>query len=206
MRKITVTEENFEKVLAKMQKRCNRHRMMRFKSLFYDENGKKEVAPYSRPIGFDYEFDDNGNSTRKLKVHDKFLEVTKHHFREAFETGDSKLWADMYNEDKVKPLIHISFGLGCASVIFTGDEVTFLPFGIFIVRCHNAIPMKVCTFKDVYVPNYISGKIKDINEVLAARRKAEEEYENWEIQRMEEDLRFEYENDYDSDYSPDYDE
>lgn len=205
MRKITVTEENFEKVLAKMQKRCNRHRMIDFES-YYDENVKKEVAPYSHPIRFGYEFDDNGNRTRKLKVHDKFLEVNKHRFREAFETGNNKLWADMYDEDKVKPLIHISFGLGCASVIYVGDEVTFLPFGIFIVRYHNVIPMKVCTFKNVYVPNYISGKIKDINEVLAARRKAEEEYEDWEMQRMEEDLRFGYEDDYDSDYSPDYDE
>lgn len=203
MRKITVTEENFEKVLAKIQKRCNKHKMIDFESL-YDENMKKDPEFFGSI--YYQEYSEKDDKVVK-KLYDRFIWVTKHHFREAFETGSEPYYVDMYKEEKIKPLIHISLSAGCASVIYEGDEVRFLPFGIFVVWTHNAIPMKKYTYKDIYVPNYINGKIKDIDELIAKRERDEEELEMEEFESFKDDYDSMYNDDeYDSDCCPDYDE
>ena len=143
MRKITVTEENFNKVLKRLQNICNKYKMFEFYRVF-TENMEEKKQYRSNSIGFrdsaKRHMDENGNLTyKKVKEffsYNKYVRVTKHHFREEFEQGKDTYEAK-YAYPKMKSLIHMDLSGGSALVISEGDRVQFLPFGGFVVWTDN---------------------------------------------------------------------
>ena len=88
MKKITVTEENFNKILEKIQKICNKYKMFEFyRVLSEDMTEQKEYRNNS--IGFRNDIkeytDKNGEwnykRVKKFFAYSKYVRVTKHHFR-----------------------------------------------------------------------------------------------------------------------------
>ena len=193
MRKITVTEENFNKVLERLQKICNKYRMFEFYRVF-TENMEEQKQYRNNTIGFrdiakSY-MDENGNHTYKIAKeffsYNKYVRVTKHHFREEFEQGK-----DIYNYPKMKSLIHMDLSCSSALVISEGDRVQFLPFGGFVVwtdddftRFENPLTI----YKHIYIPDYFKGKIINLEEENYTRDKKWEEEDTWWDEQYEKDI------------------
>lgn len=201
MRKITVTEENFNKVLERLQKICNKYKMFEFYRVF-TENMEEQKQYRMNAIGFrdsvKNNTDENGNWTcKKVKEffsYNKYVRVTKHHFREEFEQGK-----DTYNYSKMKSLIHIDLSGSSALVISEGDRVQFLPFGGFVVwtdddftRFENPLTI----YKNIYIPDYFKGKIINLEEENATRDKEWEEEAAWWHEQYENDMEREMMEDY----------
>ena len=201
MRKITVTEENFNKILERLQKVCNKYKMFEFYRVL-TENMEEQKQYRRNAIGFrdgvKSHTDENGNWTyKKVKEffsYNKYVRVTKHHFREEFEQGK-----DIYNYPKMKSLIHMDLSGSSALVISEGDKVQFLPFGGFVVwtdddftRFENPLTI----YKHIYIPDYFKGKIINLEEENATRDKEWEEEAAWHEQYekdMEREMMEEYE-------------
>ena len=201
MRKITVTEENFNKVLERLQKICNKYKMFEFYRVF-TENMEEQKQYRRNAIGFrdsvKNNTDENGNWTcKKVKEffsYNKYVRVTKHHFREEFEQGK-----DIYNYPKMKSLIHMDLSCSSALVISEGDRVQFLPFGGFVVwtdddftRFENPLTI----YKHIYIPDYFKGKIINLEEENATRDKEWEEEAAWWHEQYEKDMEREMMEDY----------
>lgn len=193
MRKITVTEENFNKILERLQKVCNKYKMFEFYRVF-TENMEEQKQYRRNAIGFrdsvKSHTDENGNwAYKKVKEffsYNKYVRVTKHHFREEFEQGK-----DIYNYPKMKSLIHMNLSGSSALVISEGDKVQFLPFGGFVVwtdddftRFENPLTI----YKHIYIPDYFKGKIINLEEENATRDKEWEEEAAWWHEQYEKDM------------------
>ena len=201
MRKITVTEENFNKILKRLQKVCNKYKMFEFYRVL-TENMEEQKQYRRNAIGFrdgvKSNIDENGNWTyKKVKEffsYNKYVRVTKHHFREEFEQGK-----DTYNYPKMKSLIHMDLSGSSALVISEGDKVQFLPFGGFVVwtdddftRFENPLTI----YKHIYIPDYFKGKIINLEEENATRDKEWEEEAAWWHEQYEKDMEREMMEDY----------
>ena len=201
MRKIIVTEENFNNVLERLQKVCNKYKMFEFYRVF-TENMEEQKQYRSNAIGFrdsvKSHTDKNGNWTyKKVKEffsYNKYVRVTKHHFREEFEQGKDK-----YNYPKMKSLIHMDLSGCSALVISEGDRVQCLPFGGFVVwtdddftRFENPLTI----YKHIYIPDYFKGKIINLEEENTTRDKEWEEEAAWWHEQYEKDMEREMMEDY----------
>jgi hypothetical protein len=189
MRKITVTEENFNKVLEKLQRICNKYKMLEFYRVYTED--MQELKTYRRnSIGFRDTakecFDEDGNwKYEKVKEFfsvNTYVRVTKHHFREAFEQGlDNYDAKDGYPETKA--LIHMGLSGCSAEVLTVGDKVQFLPFGGFIVWTDNdftRLDKPLVIYKHIYFPDFFKGKISNIEEENSIRdAEIEEECDLW---------------------------
>lgn len=186
MRKITVTEENFNKVLDKMQKICNKYKMFEFYRVLTED--MKEEKQYRRgSIGFNYtvktKTDKNGEliceRVKKFFSYNNYVRVTKHRFREEFEQGKDTYDAK-YCYPKMKSLIRMDLP-GCrVLVISEGDKVQFLPFGGFVVWTDNnftRFESPLIIYKYIFIPDFFKGKIKSLEDENAIR---DEEWEEWE--------------------------
>lgn len=202
MRKITVTEENFEGILEKLKKICNKYKMFEFyRVLSEDMTEQKEYRRDS--IGFRNSFKSHINKNgewiyKKVKEffsYNKYVRVTKHHFREEFEQGKDSYDAK-YCYPKIKSLIHMDLSGGSALVISEGDKVQFLPFGGFIVwtdddfiRFENPLTI----YKHIYFPDLFKGRIANLEEENVIRDKEWEEEVAWWDEQMEREMMEEHE-------------
>ena len=197
MRKITVTEENFNNVLERLQKVCNKYKMFEFYRVL-TENMEEQKQYRRNAIGFrdsvKSHMDENGNMTyKKVKEffsYNKYVRVTKHYFREEFEQGKDTYEAK-YAYPKMKSLIHMDLSGSSALVISEGDKVQFLPFGGFVVwtdddftRFENPLTI----YKHIYIPDYFKGKIINLEEENATRDKEWEEEAAWWHEQYEKDM------------------
>lgn len=179
MRKITITEDNFEKVLTKLQNICNKYKMLMWSSYYYDQNGQPmgELGKET-PIKtlYDYKNDKDYHYLSRI-----FYNVTKHHFREAFEKDPDSYDASYYTKDEYKLLIHMQFNCGAAELLHAGDQIIFYPFGIF--KIYRRMFFDYNKFeKSLYVPSYFKGRLtKADREMIIAKweeneQKMDEEY------------------------------
>ena len=191
MRKIIVTEENFESILSKLQKTCNKYKMFEFDRVFTED--MVEEKQYRRnSIGIRDEVkhikDELGNLedlkiVKRFFANSKYVRVTKHLFREEFEQGKDSYNAK-YCYPKMKSLIHLDLSGGRAEVISVGDKVQFFPFGGFVIWTDNDFtrfesPLKI--YKNIYFPDFIKGKILNLDEENSIRDKEiEKENELWD--------------------------
>lgn len=178
-RKMIVTEDNFSKVLERLQKTCIKHKMLKFYKMFSED--MKEQKEYRRtPFGFDtrvkpFTHKDGRpdyKTVHRFYMSSDFVDVNKHHFRVAYENDskDSPDYSEQLNYKlylEMKSLIHLDTGLGTALVISVGDKVEFLPFGGFIIWNDNSYtrgsnPLHL--YKYTFIPDFITGKITDIEE------------------------------------------
>lgn len=196
MREITVTEENFSKILEKIQKVCNKYKMLKFyRVLSEDMVEQKEYRNNS--IGIRYDFkeykDRNGEwnlkKKRKLYYHSSYVRVSKHHFRKEFEENKNTFNVKQYLE--MKPLIHLDLSGSSALVIHEGDKVQFLPFGAFVVWTdddYTRFEKPLSIYKDIFVPDIINGKIENLNKENDKRNKECEEEADWWNKQWEKDM------------------
>lgn len=178
MRKIIVTEENFNRVLETLQKVCNKHKMFRFYRVLSED--MTEQKEYRRnPIGFRTKIKKCNYRNGKWKYkrvkrffsYSNYVRVTKHHFREAFEYNKNSYDAK-YSYPKMKSLIHLDLSGFSALVISEGDKIQFLPFGGFIVWTDNdytRFENPLVIYKEIFIPNFFRGKIVDLEEENATR-------------------------------------
>lgn len=198
MRKITVTEDNFEKILEKLRKMCNTYKMLEFYRALSED--LKKVTYKNNPMGFTRklakEWIDEKTGEYKYKVkreffiHNKYVEVTKHGFRRDYET-DKESYNAKYMYPKMKSLIHLDLSASCALVISEGDKVQFLPFGGFIVWTdddYTRFDKPLTIYKHIYIPDYIKGKIKNLEQEKATRKEEWEEDAAWWNEQYEKDM------------------
>lgn len=181
MRKITVTENNFEKVLVKLQKRCDKYKMLEFYRVLNDKTHKRNSIGFRKH--YIRHIDAYGNCTFKTKK--KFFKYTryicamKHHIREAYET-DKESYDARHIYPELKPLIYLELSGSGALVIGEGDIVQFLPFGGFIVWTddeYTRFDNPLTIYKHIYIPDFIKGKIKNLEQEKEIRKKECEEYD-----------------------------
>lgn len=179
MRKITITEDNFETVLTKLQNICNKHKMLVWSWNYYDQNGEQigELVKET-PIRTSYDYKKKKDYHCLNRI---FYNVTKHHFREAFENNPESYDASYYINDEYKALIHMQFNCGAAEILHTGDQIIFYPFGIF--KIYRKMIFDYSKFeKSLYVPSYFRGRLtKADREMIIAKweeheREMDEEY------------------------------
>lgn len=196
MKKIVVTEENFNEVLSKIQSICNKYKMFEFyRVLSEDMTEKKQYRNNS--IGFrrkirkytDSYGEGNYKKVWEFFAQNEYVRVTKHQFREAFENNEDSYDAK-YAYPKTKPLIYLDLSGGSALVISDGDKIQFLPFGGFIVWTDNDFirfddPLTI--YKNIFVPDMIYGKIDNLEEENSIRDSEWEEEERWWNEQYEKD-------------------
>lgn len=181
MKKIVVTEENFHGVLERLQKICNKYKMMEFYRV-YSEDMKEDKSCRRNSIGIHTSYKRKNNKTFDVKkIHkfykaNRFIDVYKHRFRKDYEEGNKKsLNYDIYL--KMKSLVYLDIGDGRALVISDGDKVEFLPFGGFTVWTDDSYIQRegqpLHLYKQTFIPD-ITSKIMDIDE---ERKDRAEEWE-----------------------------
>jgi len=182
-KKITVTEDNFLSILERMQKVCNKYRMLEFYRVF-DENMKEKKQFRSNAIGIregitvirDSEGNYKSKKTKKMYYANQFLLVNKHSFRNAFEQEQESYESKLYS--KMNTLIHLDYGNGRVLVLHLGDKIEFLPFGGFIIwdsnERYNFDTAPISIYKYIFIPDYIKGKISNLEEEITKR------YKEWE--------------------------
>ena len=202
MKKVIVTEKNFNEILSKIQNICNKYKMFKFYRVFSED--MKEQKQYRRnPIGFRYEtkeyIDSDGEwnykRVRKFFSWNRYVRVTKHHFREAYEQNEDS-YDGKYAYPRMKSLIHLDLSGSSALVISDGDKVQFLPFGGFIVWTDDNFtrfknPLTI--YKNIFIPDIINGKIENLEEENSIRDSEWEEEARWWNEQYEKDLEKEYE-------------
>lgn len=179
MRKIIVTEENFERILKRLQKICNKYKMFEFYRVFSEDmTEKKEYRRNS--IGFRYS---RYRKQIEFFSHNRYVRVTKHRFREDYEMDKDSFNAKHFYS-KMSSLIHLDLSGCSALVIGEGDKVQFLPFGGFIVWTddnYTRFENPITIFKHIYFPDFFKGKISNLEQENAIRDKEwEEESKEWE--------------------------
>jgi len=183
-KKITVTEDNFEKILKRMQKICNsRYMINKYSVTEYSRTDGSFISKQNLRNGIfirdKMEYDKTTNNFRKkrvVEIIDNFILVAKHRFRQGYEDGTLDKW-DIPVYEKFGSLIHLSTGISSALVIHVGDQIMFAPFSAFVIWSKDnslSTPAKLI-YKNVFMPNYSKAKIKNFNEEIEKRRKAEEE-------------------------------
>lgn len=178
MKKITVTENNFNDIISKIQETTDRYKMFRFYRV-YDESMKEKKQYRNSSVRFykhrtlDLEKDKIKTSIRFFH-HSSYIEATKHHFRKAFETNGDSYDVRLYNE--MKSLIYLDLSAGRALVLGDGDRIQFLPFGGFITWTddNGFSDGKLSIYKQTFIPDWIYGKIANLDE---EKRVREEEWE-----------------------------
>lgn len=178
MKKITVTEENFSRILNKMQRVCNKYKMLEFNRVFSEgkETFRSKICIKYEKKGFMNEYGEY-ECKRVIEVSpsNNFIKVTKHYRREDYENNKDTYGAYLY----YKPLIHLDICANMALVISSGDKVQFLPFFGFIVWTDNddeRFGSPLITYKHIFIPDLINGKIKDLNrEIFTRENKWEKE-------------------------------
>ena len=114
MRKITVTEDNFEKVLEKLRKMCDKYKMLEFYRALSED--LTEVKCKTNSMGLRSELDKewrdkNGEYKYKVKkkffMYSKYVCVTKHPFRRDYET-DKESYNAKYMYPKMRSEEHTS--------------------------------------------------------------------------------------------------
>ena len=195
MKKITVTERNFNKVLERLQRICNKYKMFEFYRVLTED--LKEQKQYRRDsIGFRTEVKNYVDKKgKKFFSHNKYVRVTKHPFREDFEQGKDTYDAK-HCYPKMKCLIHMDLSGDSSLVISEGDTVQFLPFGGFIVWTDDdftRFEKPLTIYKHIYLPDFFRGKISNLEEENSIRDMELKEEEAWWNEQYAKDMEAEYE-------------
>lgn len=179
-KKYTVTEENFEEILAKLIKLSHKFKFLRT----YRTRRIVDDTIYhqSNPVRIHQKIVRNPKTgeykkRHTLSINSMFLEIEKHRFRIEYEksiSGDnsaSKFMVKYY--DDMKSLIWIGMDPSSALVLDTGSKITFFPFGFKIDDDGDAHIPRECYYTDTFVANIFSKP--NIDAEIASRRKQEEE-------------------------------
>lgn len=198
-----ITEENYLEVLGKLQRICNKWRMLE-KYQCFKTNRRTKKERYDKSL-MDYECkswgwrktcdykDGEWEIGNEYFCNSKFIHPTQHVFRQEYEANPNNLKEKQWIEYG-KPMIHINIGISSAICLSVGDKVQFEKYG-FAVYTDNSFTNRgnVSTvFKHLYVIDRVDGKITDLNGEIDKREQEWEEDAKWWDEQYEKELEKEY--------------
>ena len=195
----TLTEDNYMEVLHRLEKICNRFRLLEKHEVFeldIPKRNKKENYPNKtyecKSWGTREVLDKEDNICEEKFSYSKFIHPTKHHFKTAYEENP-----DSYNGKcylKMKSLIHLNTGPSCAIVLGCDDKVRFEKWG-FIIYTDNDFTRfeeKLNVYKNTYIIDRVNGRIKNLEEEIQKRNAEWEEDAAWWNEQYKKDLELDF--------------
>ena len=191
----TLTEDNYMEVLHRLEKICNRFKLLRKSEVFEldtPKRNKREKYPNKtyedKSWGTIKVWDDEFNTYEEKFSYSKFIHPTKHHFKIAYDENpdsyDGKLYLQM------KSLIHINTGASSAIVLSCGDKVRFEKWGFIVYTDNDFIRFegKLNVYKNTYIIDRVSGRIESLEEEIQKRNAEWEEDAVWWNEQYEKEL------------------
>lgn len=191
----TLTEDNYMEVLHRLEKICNRFKLLRKSEVFEldtPKRNKREKYPNKtyedKSWGTIKVWDDEFNTYEEKFSYSKFIHPTKHHFKIAYDENpdsyDGKLYLQM------KSLIHINTGASSAIVLSCGDKVRFEKWGFIVYTDNDFIRFegKLNVYKNTYIIDRVSGRIESLEEEIQKRNAEWEEDAAWLNEQYEKEL------------------
>ena len=191
----TLTEDNYMEVLHRLEKICNRFKLLRKSEVFEldtPKRNKREKYPNKtyedKSWGTIKVWDDEFNTYEEKFSYSKFIHPTKHHFKIAYDENpdsyDGKLYLQM------KSLIHINTGASSAIVLSCGDKVHFEKWGFIVYTDNDFIRFegKLNVYKITYIIDRVSGRIESLEEEIQKRNAEWEEDAVWWNEQYEKEL------------------
>lgn len=191
----TLTEDNYMEVLHRLEKICNRFKLLRKSEVFEldtPKRNKREKYPNKtyedKSWGTIKVWDDEFNTYEEKFSYSKFIHPTKHHFKIAYDENpdsyDGKLYLQM------KSLIHINTGASSAIILSCGDKVRFEKWGFIVYTDNDFIRFegKLNVYKNTYIIDRVSGRIESLEEEIQKRNAEWEEDAAWWNEQYEKEL------------------
>ena len=191
----TLTEDNYMEVLHRLEKICNRFKLLRKYEVFEldtPKRNKREKYPNKtyedKSWGTREVWDDEFNTYEEKFSYSKFIHPTKHHHKIAYDENpdsyDGKLYLQM------KSLIHINTGASSAIVLSCGDKVRFEKWGFIVYTDNDFIRFegKLNVYKITYIIDRVNGRIENLEEEIQKRNAEWEEDAKWWDEQYEKDL------------------
>lgn len=219
----TLTEENYKEVLGKLQKICNKYKLLTkyeyFKLHNKSRNKNENYGPADYVVkswGYRRVFDGVDETSGSFKMHEDYCEssyfvhATEHNFKTEHDTDpesyDAKHW------ETLKPLIALDIN-PCQVIVLTyNDKVQFKKWG-FVVYTDNSSMRFANDELTIYKHTFVIKRKDKIEDLEAEIEKRSLEWE----EDARESARIEYEaekrarewgcyddDDDDDDYSSDY--
>lgn len=216
-RRIKVTENNYLEVLARIQKICNKWKLLKhYRCVDMSNPGKPKVL---------YEHKSWGITTRQEKRDDltgeevmnlidsgrirelfkevpekfsvsKFVHANEHRIRKMYLSDPDGFNAGFYERSKFKPLIHLDLDASSALVIDTGTKVEFTSYGFIVYVMHGVLDKDKDTW---YIDRFIIDRSNKIDNLEAEIEKRDQEWAadvEFYNQLEEEDLDYDEEEDW----------
>lgn len=191
----TLTEENYMEVLHRLEKICNRFKLLSKYEVFeldIPKRNKKENYPNKtyeyKSWGTREVWDDEFNTYEEKFSYSKFINPTKHHFKIAYEENPDSYNGKLYL--KMKSLIHINTGASSAIVLSCGDKVRFEKWGFIVYTDNDFVRFegKLNVYKNTYIIDRVSGRIESLEKEIQKRNKEWEEDAAWWNEQYEKEL------------------
>ena len=191
----TLTEDNYMEVLHRLEKICNRFKLLRKYEVFEldtPKRNKREKYPNKtyedKSWGTREVWDDEFNTYEEKFSYSKFINPTKHHFKIAYEENPDSYNGKLYL--KMKSLIHINTGASSAIVLSCGDKVCFEKCGFIVYTDNDFVRFegKLNVYKNTYIIDRVSGRIESLEKEIQKRNKEWEEDAAWWNEQYEKEL------------------
>lgn len=193
----TLTENNYMEVLHRLEKICNRFRLLEKYEVFELDTPKRNKREnYSNKIYKDKSWgtrevwDDEFNAHEEKFSVNKFIHPTKHFLKTAYEENPKSFDGKLYAEFSFKPLIHINTGASSAIVLSCGDKVRFEKWGFIVYTDNDFVRFegKLNVYKNTYIIDRVSGRIESLEEEIQKRNAEWEEDAAWWNEQYEKEL------------------
>lgn len=191
----TLTEDNYMEVLHRLEKICNRFKLLSKYEVFEldtPKRNKREKYPNktyeNKSWGTRKVWDDEFNTYEEKFSYSKFIHPTKHNFKTAYDENPNSHNSKLYL--KMKSLIHIDTGASSAIVLSCGDKVRFEKWGFIVYTDNDFVRFegKLNVYKNTYIIDRVSGRIESLEEEIQKRNKEWEEDAAWWNEQYEKEL------------------
>lgn len=191
----TLTEDNYMEVLHRLEKICNRFKLLRKCEVFEldtPKRNKREKYPNKtyedKSWGTREVWNDEFNTYEEKFSYSKFIHPTKHHFKIAYDENPDSYNGKLYL--KMKSLIHINTGASSAIVLSCGDKIRFEKWGFIVYTDNDFVRFegKLNVYKNTYIIDRVSGRIESLEEEIQKRNAEWEEDAAWWNEQYEKEL------------------
>lgn len=191
----TLTEDNYMEVLHRLEKICNRFKLLCKYEVFEldtPKRNKREKYPNKtyedKSWGTREVWDDEFNTYEEKFSYSKFIHPTKHHFKIAYDENPDSYDGKLYL--KMKSLIHINTGASSAIVLSCGDKIRFEKWGFIVYTDNDFVRFegKLNVYKNTYIIDRVNGRIESLEEEIQKRNAEWEEDTAWWNEQYEKEL------------------
>ena len=191
----TLTEDNYMEVLHRLEKICNRFKLLRKSEVFEldtPKRNKREKYPNKtyedKSWGTIEVLDDEFNTYEEKFSYSKFIHPTKHYLKTAYDENPDSYNGKLYLQ--MRSLIHINTGASCALILSCGDKVRFEKWGFIVYTDNDFIRFerKLNVYKNTFIIDRVNGRIENLEEEIQKRNAEWEEDAKWWDEQYEKDL------------------